>query len=119
MISDKPYDFSKEIILPYKSYKLRIEFIGLNYSDPQAVRYQYKLEGNDPEWSDVTSQTFAAYPRIEDGEYTFYVRSYNSEGLSQDTPVAIKIRIKPPVWKTWWFNEFNCPDSCARILFHY
>jgi ligand-binding sensor domain-containing protein/serine phosphatase RsbU (regulator of sigma subunit) len=103
MISDKEYAFDQEIVLPYRLYKLRIEFIGLNYSDPQAVRYQYKLNGYDLDWSDVTSQTFALYPRIEDGEYTFYLQSFNSEGLSQESPVAIKIRIKPPFWKTWWF----------------
>jgi ligand-binding sensor domain-containing protein/serine phosphatase RsbU (regulator of sigma subunit) len=103
LISDKPYDFGKEIVLPYRPYKLRIEFIGLNYSDPQSVRYQYKLEGNDLEWSDITSQNYASYPRIEDGEYVFYIRSYNNEGLSQEEPVSIRITIKPPFWKTWWF----------------
>jgi len=103
LISDKVYDYNKKIVLPYRLYKLRIEFIGLNFSDPQAVRYQYKLEGHDLEWSDVTSQTFASYPRIEDGEYTFLLRSFNSEGFSQETPVAISIKVKPPVWKTWWF----------------
>jgi ligand-binding sensor domain-containing protein/serine phosphatase RsbU (regulator of sigma subunit) len=103
VISDKPYDYDKEIVLPYRIYKLRIEFVGLNYSNPQAVRYQYKLEGHDLEWSDVTSQTFATYPRIEDGEYTFYLRSFNSEGISQETPVVINIKVNPPIWKTWWF----------------
>ncbi len=103
MISDKPYDFTKEIVLPYRPYKLRIDFIGLNYSDPQSVRYQYKLEGNDLEWSDITSQTYVTYPRIEDGEYVFYLRSFNNEGLTQETPVTVNIRIKPPFWKTWWF----------------
>jgi ligand-binding sensor domain-containing protein/serine phosphatase RsbU (regulator of sigma subunit) len=103
LISDKAYDYTKEIVLPYNVYKLRIEFVGLNYSDPQSVRYQYKLEGNDLGWSDVSSQDFAVYPRIEDGDYTFYVRSFNSEGISQDTPIAIHIKIKPPIWKTWWF----------------
>ncbi len=101
-ISGKEYDSDREIVLPYKAYQLRIEYIGLNYSNPQAVRYEYKLEGYDTKWSDVTSQTSASYSRIEDGSYTFYVRAYNSEGLSQE-PIAIKIRIKPPVWKTWWF----------------
>ncbi|MBN1144244.1 MAG: SpoIIE family protein phosphatase [Bacteroidales bacterium] len=107
LISDKPYDFGKEIVLPYRPYKLRIDFIGLNYSDPQSVRYQYKLEGNDLEWSDVTSQTYVTYPRIEDGEYIFYLRSFNNEGLSQETPVTVKIRIKPPFWKTWWFMALS------------
>lgn len=101
-ISGKEYDFNREIVLPYNVYQLKIEYIGLNYSNPQAVRYEYKLEGYDTKWSDVTSLTNASYSRIEDGVYTFYVRAYNSEGLSQE-PIAIKIRIKPPVWKTWWF----------------
>ena len=103
LISDKVYDFNKEIVLPYKAYKLRIEFIGLNYSDPQAVRYQYRLEGYDLGWSDVTDQTFASYPRIEDGEYVFSLRTFNGEGLSQETPVIITLRVKLPIWKTWWF----------------
>jgi ligand-binding sensor domain-containing protein/serine phosphatase RsbU (regulator of sigma subunit) len=105
LISDRAVDFSKDIdiVLPYKPYKLRIEFIGLNYSDPQSVRYQYKLEGHDLDWSDVTSQTYVTYPRIEDGEYTFYLRSFNNEGLTQEVPVTLKIRVKPPIWKTWWF----------------
>lgn len=102
-ISDKPYDFTKDIILPYKIYRMRIEFVGLNYSDPKAVKYQYKLEGYDLDWSDLTSQTSVSYPRIEDGEYTFYIRSYNSEGLSEESPVSFTLRVKPPVWKTWWF----------------
>ncbi|HEX2396339.1 MAG TPA: two-component regulator propeller domain-containing protein [Bacteroidales bacterium] len=102
-ISDKPYDFTRDIVLPYKIYQMRIEFIGLNYSDPQAVRYQYKLEGYDIGWSDVSSQTSVSYPRIEDGDYTFYIRSYNSEGLSQEIPVSFHLKVKPPVWKTWWF----------------
>jgi serine phosphatase RsbU (regulator of sigma subunit) len=103
LIYDKPYDFSQDIVLPYKLYRMRIEFIGLNYSDPQGVRYQYKLDGYDLEWSDVTSQSSVSYPRIEDGDYTFYVRSYNGAGLSQAIPVTIHIRVLPPLWKTWWF----------------
>jgi ligand-binding sensor domain-containing protein/serine phosphatase RsbU (regulator of sigma subunit) len=107
LISDKPYDADQDIVLPYKLYKLRIEFIGLNYSDPQSVRYQYKLEGNDLEWSDITTQTYVSYPRIEDGNYVFTLKSFNSEGLTQETPVYIHIRVKLPIWKTWWFISLS------------
>jgi ligand-binding sensor domain-containing protein/serine phosphatase RsbU (regulator of sigma subunit) len=114
-ISDKAYDFTKDIVLPYNVYKLRIEFIGLNYSDPQSVRYQYKLEGNDLSWSDVSAQDFAVYPRLEDGDYTFYVRSFNSEGISQETPISIHIRVKPPIWKTWWFLTLSLIAVIALV----
>jgi serine phosphatase RsbU (regulator of sigma subunit)/streptogramin lyase len=116
LISDKAYDYTQDIVLPYKLYKLRIEFIGLNYSDPNSVRYQYKLEGHDLEWSDITSQAYATYPRIEDGEYTFYLRSFNNEGLTQEVPVTIRIKVKPPIWKTWWFIVLSI--MLAAVIFY-
>lgn len=103
VISDKVYDPEVPVVLPYNKYRLRIEFVGLNYRDPESVRYQYKLEGHDPEWSDVTDQNFATYSRIEDGEYVFLLRSYNSDGMMREASVSVHIRVKPPIWKTWWF----------------
>ncbi len=105
LISDKAYDPDQQIaiVLPYKPYRLRIDYIGLNYRDPGSVRYQYKLEGHDLVWSDVTDATSAYYPRIEEGDYVFLLRSYNSDGLTNTDPVSVKIRIRPPFWKTWWF----------------
>ena len=102
-ISDKEYDFRKPIVLPYSAYKLRIEYIGLNYADPEAVSYQYKLEGYDLDWSEITTSRVALYPRVEDGEYTFLLKAINSDGVVTKIPVSISIRVKLPVWKTWWF----------------
>jgi ligand-binding sensor domain-containing protein/serine phosphatase RsbU (regulator of sigma subunit) len=102
-ISDKEYDFRKPIVLPYSAYKLRIEYVGLNYVDPEAVTYQYKLEGYDLDWSETTSLRYAIYPRIEDGEYTFLLKAINSDGTSNKIPVGFTIKVKLPVWKTWWF----------------
>jgi ligand-binding sensor domain-containing protein/serine phosphatase RsbU (regulator of sigma subunit) len=105
LISDKAYDPDQKIaiVLPYKPYRLRIDYIGLNYRDPGSVRYQYKLEGHDLVWSDVTDATSAYYPRIEEGDYVFLLRSYNSDGLTNTDPVSVRINIRPPFWKTWWF----------------
>ncbi len=101
--TDQEVDVDKMISLPYKKYRLRIEFIGLNYRNPEMVTYQYKLENYDPEWSERSTQRYASYGRIEDGEYTFLLRSFNSDGLSSEQPLAIPILIKKPFWKTWWF----------------
>ena len=101
-ISDVDYDFSKPIVLPYGAYKLRIDFIGLNYTAPEKVTYQYILDGYD-DWSELGSIPFVQYGRVEDGNYTFMLRACNSEGVSSETPVEFSLRIKLPIWKTWWF----------------
>jgi ligand-binding sensor domain-containing protein/serine phosphatase RsbU (regulator of sigma subunit) len=102
-VSDKEYDFRKPIVLPYSAYKLRIEFVGLTYSDPKSVQYQYKLEGYDLDWSELSNARSALYPRIEDGEYTFLLKAYGSNGESYETPASFIIKVKLPAWKTWWF----------------
>jgi len=101
-IADKEYDITKPIVLPYGIYKVRIEWIGLNYAAPEKVTYQYKLDGYD-DWSDPTSEVDEQYPRIEDGTYTFMLMAYNSENVGTEVPVEFRLRVKLPIWKTWWF----------------
>ncbi len=102
VISDQPYDPGKPIMLPYGIYKMRVEFIGLNYQAPEEVTYQYMLEGYD-DWSDPSPSPYAVYSRIEDGDYNFQVRSCNSEGVCNEAPVQFRLMVRMPVWKTWWF----------------
>ena len=103
LFSDKPVDFSKPINLPYQIHKLRIRYIGLSYSNPEGVTYQYKLDGYDLDWSEPTTNREAYYPRVEDGNYTFMLKACNADGYCIEEPLEIQISIRPPFWKTWWF----------------
>jgi len=102
-ISDVVYDHHKPIELPYNAYKLRVDYLGINLSDPENVTYKYILEGYDLEWSDLTDLNYAVYPRVEDGEYTFKLKAFNSEGVSNTTLATFKLVIGKPLWKKWWF----------------
>ena len=104
-ISDQDYDFTHPVNLPYNKYKIRIDFIGIYLSNPGKVTYQYKLDGFD-DWNEFTSIPFANYSRLEDGSYNFLLRACNDKGICYDTPLSLKINIKIPVWKTWWFFLF-------------
>lgn len=103
LFSDQEVDFNKPIELPYKVYKLNISYVGLSYSNPKGVTYQYKLDGYDLEWSKVTQMREVYYPRVEDGHYTFILKACNSDGYCVEKPLEIKITVHPPFWKTWWF----------------
>jgi ligand-binding sensor domain-containing protein/serine phosphatase RsbU (regulator of sigma subunit) len=103
LINDKPVDLSNDILLPYSRYKIRIEYIGLNYRDPESVRYQYKLDGYDPDWSEITGLNYVIYPRVQDGKYHFMVRSFYKDAYSETKPAVFNLRIKLPFYKTIWF----------------
>ncbi len=103
-ISDQLVDHSKPINLPPGAYKLRIEFTGISFSNPEKVRYQYKLVGHDLDWGSVTSNNWALYPRIEDGNYRFVLNAFNADGVATEEPVELIISVRKPVWKQTWFH---------------
>ncbi len=116
VLSDRAYDFTEPITLPYGIYKLRVDFIGINYAAPEKVIYQYKLDGYD-DWSDPTDIPYVNYGRIEDGNYTFMLRACNSEGICTEVPVEFSLRVKLPFWKTWWFISISVFLLISTVFF--
>jgi ligand-binding sensor domain-containing protein/serine phosphatase RsbU (regulator of sigma subunit) len=88
--------------LPYGEYEITFEFIGLSLRKSGGVNYQTFLEGYDKDWSKLSADNVAKYPKVLDGEYTFYVKSFNSDGIEGNT-MAYRITIASPYWKKWWF----------------
>lgn len=101
-ISDSIYDATSDIKLPYGVYKVSIEYIGINLSNPEQVTYRYKLDGFD-DWSEPTRETTARYSRIEDGDYTFMLEAWDGNGNRTMEPLTLSISVKIPIWKAWWF----------------
>lgn len=101
-ISDSIYNVQEEIRLPYGIYKMEVDFIGINLTNPDQVTYRYKLDGFD-EWSEPTRETFAKYSRLEDGEYTFMLSACDGNGNCTGEVAMFHLSIKIPVWKAWWF----------------
>ena len=102
-INDSTYPYRPSFSLPYsKRYKIIVNYIGINFSDPDKVYYQTRLDNYDDDWSKLSSSREVQYaPR--DGHYKFNLRSVNDEGFSQETPVSFELTIKKPFWRTSWF----------------
>ncbi|MBN1132866.1 MAG: SpoIIE family protein phosphatase [Bacteroidales bacterium] len=101
-ISDVPYDPTEDIKLKYGSYKVALDFIGVDLSNPHQVSYQHMLEGYDESWSDLTSESVVSY-RIQDGDYTFKLKACDGSGNCTITPLVFNISVRIPIWKAWWF----------------
>lgn len=93
----------ENLILPYNQNHLTFYFSGICFTAPEKVRYRYMLEGLDKDWSPVTIESYASYPSIPPGEYTFLVKACNNEGIWNAEPVRFSFTMLPPVWKTIWF----------------
>lgn len=93
----------KFIELPYNKNHLTFDFSGINFSNPDAVKYKWKLEGFDADWSPVSNQRTVTYSNIPSGDFTFKVLSCNEEEVWNAQPTTVKIIIHQPLWRQWWF----------------
>ncbi|MDR0713390.1 MAG: SpoIIE family protein phosphatase [Bacteroidales bacterium] len=101
-VGDKSYDTREPLTLPFNLYRIRFDFIGLQYENPEAITYRYILQGYDTEWSKLSKERSVLYPRLEDGEYTFLVKACNGSVCTDETKL-FTLTIRKPFWKTWWF----------------
>lgn len=105
--ADSLYTLAKlplHLQLPHDQNHLTFHVRGISFSNPEKVKYKYKLEGFENDWSLVTKEDFVTYPNIPPGEYSFTVLAQNHEGVWSDNPSHFNFSILNPFWKTWWFD---------------
>ncbi len=90
------------IKIPYQKNDVSIRFNAIDFSNPKATKYMYKLEGFH-DWKKANyNENTASYPNLPPGEYRFLVKSKNDAEQWSD-PVDISFEIIPPYWQRWWF----------------
>jgi ligand-binding sensor domain-containing protein/serine phosphatase RsbU (regulator of sigma subunit) len=103
LINDVKYDYQPSFTLPYsKKNIIRINYTGINFSNPGKVYYSTYLENFDNDWSKLTTAREVPYS-LRDGKYRFNLLSVNEEGVSQGAAVSFDLLIRQPFWRTWWF----------------
>ncbi|MEO1085442.1 MAG: triple tyrosine motif-containing protein, partial [Acidobacteriota bacterium] len=87
--------------LPFDQHDVLFQFVGLDFTAPEAVRYRYHLLGHSESWSPPSARRQAFFPRLDPGRYTFEVAA--SSGGEWSEPIRFSFAIRPPFWATWWF----------------
>lgn len=95
----------RRIEVGYKDNFVAFQFGLLDYAAPQEHTFSYRLEGLDEGWVDAAGRTYASYPNLPSGTYTFRVRGTNSEGVSQEAQMGL--HIATPFWQQYWFHGLS------------
>lgn len=100
-VGDSVYPYQSLISLPYKTYRIIVNYTGISFRSPDKVWYSTYLDNSDPEWTKLSSERKVTYT-LNDGKYKFNLTSVNDQSLSQEPPVSFEIVISKPWWRTWW-----------------
>ncbi len=83
--------------------QLQIDFVGLSFASGESLRYQYRLEAADADWSAPTAQRTINYANLAPGRYRFLVRALTADGHVSPAPAVVTFNVRPHLWQRWWF----------------
>jgi signal transduction histidine kinase len=92
-----------DLKIPAGHNHFQFEYAGLSFAAPQKVRYRYKLEGFDHDWTEASTRRTAYYTNIPPGHYTFRVQAANNDGVWNEQGTALQFQLQPHFYQTIWF----------------
>jgi len=95
------YDQDEYLKISHRNNSFQLNFAALSFTKSSNNQYRYKLEGYDKEWIKTPKGlNKAIYGKLPAGEYTFSVIGSNNNGIWNNTPLTLNIKVKKSPFKT-------------------
>jgi signal transduction histidine kinase/ligand-binding sensor domain-containing protein len=105
--NDREFRLDRRIEIPPGLGKLVFTFTAPSFNGPEKLKFRYRLEGFDHDWSGFTSRREAYYTNIQPGEYRFRVMACRGDNCTEnDKPTAVTLR--PFFYQTGLFSFLLC-----------
>jgi signal transduction histidine kinase/ligand-binding sensor domain-containing protein len=115
-VDGRPLGTGPDARYPSNRQRVVINFIGVSLTAPGRVRYRYRLDGYDRDWSQPTESREAAYTSLPPARYAFRVMASNSEGLWNGAPATVPFEVDPQLLETWWFRVALLCAAAAAVF---
>ena len=111
-----PIDFQEPIHIPPGPRRVTFSYAGVSLSAPDRIRFRYRLDGFDHEWSEPLSAREAVYTNLGPGSYRFRVMATSGEGSLNGPEAAVGVDIAPWIWQTRWFRLTGALAGALALL---
>jgi ligand-binding sensor domain-containing protein/signal transduction histidine kinase len=103
LIDDDPADLQAPGGVVFRGREVQIAYTALSFGSPEGIRFRYRLENLDREWTEAGTRRNVAYVNLSPARYRFHVIACNSDGVWNEAGAAIDFRIAPYFYQTVWF----------------
>jgi signal transduction histidine kinase/ligand-binding sensor domain-containing protein/CheY-like chemotaxis protein/AraC-like DNA-binding protein len=115
-VDNKPLPMAGALTLPFDRSSLSLDFVALDYSAADKIKYAYMLQGWDKTWNYVDKGRTASYSRLQEGTYAFMVKICRSDGSWSEPAKLLGISILPPWYRTWWAYTLFAVAAAAMVI---
>jgi signal transduction histidine kinase/ligand-binding sensor domain-containing protein len=101
---DKSYAPAARLSLPAHTSSVRVSYSAVSLSDPEAIKFRYKLRETDNDWHEVAASSPVTYRNLPPGSYNFNVEASDTNGVWSDKIATAEFAILPAFYQTLWFR---------------
>ncbi len=98
--------------------QIQIEFFGLSFTASAPLRYRYKIEELDQDWS-APNQQRTVSASLSPGSYHFFVQAVSLNGTVSEEAAMVEFRVLPPFYQRWWFVALVTAAAAAAAYYVY
>lgn len=91
------------LVMAPRSSRLEVSYAPILLHSQNGVRFRYKLERFDENWTDASSRRVASYTNLPAGRYTFRVAAFEVNNPQAVSEASLDIVQKPQFYQTIWF----------------
>ncbi len=113
---DKSYTPAPRLSLPAHTSSVQVSYSAVSLSDPEAIRFRYKLEETDKDWHESAAATPVTYRNLPPGPYHFSVEASDTNGSWSGAVATAEFTILPAFYQTAWFIAL-CVVSALAFLY--
>jgi len=97
-----------------KTVKLEFHYGVVQLRSQERVRFRYRLDGFDRDWSEATAERVAHYTNLPAGHYRFRVAAFEMNNPEEIAETSLEIVQEPHFYRTAWFLSL-CVISLAAV----
>jgi signal transduction histidine kinase/ligand-binding sensor domain-containing protein len=101
---DKSYGSGASLTFPAHTSSVQITYAAVSLSDPEAIRFRYKLQETDTDWREVSTAAPVTYRNLVPGTYHFRVEASDTNGSWTGQLAEVNFTLLPAWYQTLWFR---------------
>ncbi len=114
LADDRVAPFSKTLRLEPGRGKLEIHYTAIRLRSPDRIRFKFRMESFDQDWTDAGQRRVAYYTNLPAGNYLFRVMAYEIDNPRNATEQTLSIEWRPHFYETAWFLAL-CALLCVGV----
>ena len=78
---------------------IEVRFSAPAFTAPELMKFKYRLEPLDSDWTDLGVRRSVSFPRLPAGQYVFHVIAENGDHVRSSMSAGLRLEVEPHFWE--------------------